>query len=81
MRGPGFWKFNNSHLQNYRFKEIVRMQLVEIVNEYQNNDDERLDLMELLEMTPTQLQKVKLIWSNLMRGEKKNRGEKNKLKK
>ena len=57
------------------------MQLVEIVNEYQNNDDERLDLMELLEMTPTQLQKVKLIWSNLMRGEKKNRGEKNKLKK
>ena len=61
MRGPGFWKFNNSHLQNDRFKDIVRIELAIIVNEYQNNDDEQLTLTELLEMTPGQLQKVKLI--------------------
>ena len=23
LKGPAFWKFNNSHLQNERFKEIV----------------------------------------------------------
>ena len=61
MRGPGFWKFNNSHLQNDRFKEIIRIELALIVNEYQNIDDEELTLTELLEMTPDQLQKVKLI--------------------
>ena len=38
MRGPGFWKFNNSHLESDRFKEIVRMELVYIVHEHQIND-------------------------------------------
>jgi len=60
-RGPGFWKFNNSHLQNDRFKEIIRIELALIVSEYQNIDDEEKTLTELLEMAPDQLQKVKLI--------------------
>ena len=60
-RGPGFWKFNNSHLQNDRFKEIIRIELALIVSEYQNIDDEERTLTELLEMAPDQLQKVKLI--------------------
>ena len=50
MRGPGFWKFNNSHLESNRLKEIVRMELVHIVHEHQIND------AELVEMSPQQLQ-------------------------
>ena len=41
MRKPGFWKFINSHLQNERFKEIVRSELVKIVHEYQMTDTEQ----------------------------------------
>ena len=40
MRGPGFWKFNNSHLESNRFKEIIRKQLAIIVEEYQADDEE-----------------------------------------
>ena len=32
LREPGFWKFNNSHLQRERFKEIVRLEIVKIVH-------------------------------------------------
>ena len=61
MRGPGFWKFNNSHLESNRFKEIIRKQLAIIVEEYQADDEERKTLGELIGLTPQQLQEVKLV--------------------
>ena len=61
MWGPGFWKLNNSHLQCERFKEIVRLELVKIVHKYQTNDTEQKELIELLELSPQQLQELKII--------------------
>ena len=58
--GPGFWKLNNSHLQSERFKEIVRLELVKIVHKYQTNDTEQKELIELLELSPQQLQELKI---------------------
>ena len=60
MRGPGFWKFNNSHLESDRFKEIVRMELVHIVHEHQINDGAKKDVGELVELSPQQLQEIEL---------------------
>ena len=57
MRGPGFWKFNNSHLQNERFKEIVRSELVKIVHEYQITNTELIDVTD---MSPEELQQIEL---------------------
>ena len=45
MRGPGFWKFNNSHLESDRFKEMVRMELMHLVNEHQTTEGEQKDLI------------------------------------
>ena len=61
MRGPGFWKFNNSHLESNRFKEIIRKQLALIVEEYQINYEEKKNLGELIRLTPQQLQEIKLV--------------------
>ena len=61
MRGPGFWKFNNSHLESNRFKEIIKKHLAIIVQEYQVDDEERKTLGELANLTPQQLQEVKLV--------------------
>ena len=60
MRGPGFWKFNNSHLESDRFKEIVRKELVHIVHEHKINDVAKKDVVELVEMSPQQLQEIEL---------------------
>ena len=57
MRGPGFWKFNNSHLESDRFKEMVRMELMNIVYEHQINQK---DAYELVGMSPQQLQEIEL---------------------
>ena len=57
MRGPGFWKFNNSHLESDRFKEMIRMELMHIVYEHQINQK---DLYELVGMSPQQLQEIEL---------------------
>ena len=37
MRGPGFWKFNNSHLESDSFKEMIRKELMDIVYEHKKN--------------------------------------------
>ena len=60
LRGPGFWKFNNSHLQSERFKEIVKIELVKIVHEYQTNDTEQKELIELIELSPQQRQELEI---------------------
>ena len=60
MRGPGFWKFNNSHLESDRFKEMVRMELVHLVNEHQKREGEQKDIADLLEMSPQELQEIEL---------------------
>ena len=60
MREPGFWKFNKSHQQSDRFKEIIRMELVHVVHEYQINDIVQKDVIYLVEMSPQQLQEIQL---------------------
>ena len=59
MRGPGFWKLNNSHLENEFFKRMIRYELLHLVNENQS-DDEQKSLIELDALNPEERQKVKL---------------------
>ena len=57
MRGPGFWKFN-SHLENPSYIKLVRLTVIEIVNQYQPDTEHLKTEQELFEMTPEQLQNV-----------------------
>ena len=58
-RGPGFWKFNNSHLENDYFKRMIRKELLDLVIENQS-DDEQKSLTELHALNPEDRQNVKL---------------------
>ena len=58
-RGQGFWKFNNSHLENDYFKQMIRKELLDLVIENQS-DDEQKSLTELHALNPEERQKVKL---------------------
>ena len=57
MRGPGFWKFN-SHLENPSYIKLVRLTMIEIVNQYQPDTEHLKTEQELFEMTPEELQMV-----------------------
>ena len=59
MRGPGFWKLNNSHLENQYFTNMIRKQLRILVYENQT-DEENKSLGELLAMSPENLQQIEL---------------------
>ena len=59
MRGPGFWKLNNSHLENQYFIKMIRKELRILVHENQT-DEENKTLGELLAMSPENLQKIGL---------------------
>ena len=56
-RGPGYWKFNNSMLNESDFCKKVRERIARILHEYQlpeNPGDEPLDLGEIFLMPPAQ---------------------------
>ena len=59
MRGPGFWKFNSSHLENEYFKVMIRHELLHLVNE-NKNEREQKDLVDLHKLNPEELQRIKL---------------------
>ena len=59
MRGPGFWKLNNSHLENEYFKKMIRNELLILVNKNQT-DEERKTLADLIALSPKDLQKIGL---------------------
>ena len=54
MRGPGFLKFNNSHLENEYFKKIIRNELLLLVNE------NKTYLVDLHKLGPEVLQGIEL---------------------
>ena len=58
-RGQGFWKFNNSHLENEFFKRMIRNELLDLVIENQS-EEEQQSIAELRALTPEERQKVKL---------------------
>ena len=58
-RGQGFWKFNNSHLENEYFKRMIRTELLNLVIENQS-DDEQISIAELRALNPEGRQNVKL---------------------
>ena len=58
-RGQGFWKFNNSHLENEYFKRMIRKELLDLVIENQS-DDEQKSIAELRALNPEERQNVKL---------------------
>ena len=56
-RGPGYWKFNNSMLNEHDFCKKVKEHIARILHEYQlpaNPGDEPLDLGDIFLMTPAQ---------------------------
>jgi peptide subunit release factor 1 (eRF1) len=59
MRLPGFWKLNNSHLENEYFKQRIKNELLHLVNENQT-DEEGKTLIDLDALNPEELQKVGL---------------------
>ena len=59
MRGPGFWKFNNSHLENEYFKKMIRHELLHLVNE-NKKEGEHKNLADLHKLNPEELQGIKL---------------------
>ena len=44
LRGPVFWKLNNSHLESDGFKKMIRHELLHLVNENQKREGEQKDL-------------------------------------
>ena len=60
MRGPGFWKFNNSHLESNIFKEMIRKELMDIVYEHQTAGGNHREAIDLMIMSPKELQEIKL---------------------
>ena len=60
MRGKGNWKLNNSHLKNKDFLTMIRNQLVLIVYEYQRETINPISILELKNLSPTDLQKLDL---------------------
>ena len=58
-RGQGFWKFNNSHLENEFFKRMVRMELLNLVIENQSEDEQK-SIAEIRALTQEERQRVKL---------------------
>ena len=41
MRGPGFWKLNYSHIENPSYLQLVKITIVELVNQYQPDTEHR----------------------------------------
>ena len=60
MRGPGFWKLNNSHLESDIFKEMIRKELMDIVYEHKKTGGNQKEVWDLMEMSPKELQEVEL---------------------
>ena len=61
MRGKGNWKLNNSHLKNIDFIKLIKTQLALIVYEYQVEMENPKLILELTNMSPTDLQKIDLM--------------------
>ena len=59
MRGPGYWKLNNSHLKNEDFIFLIKLGLVQIVYENQKNLHNPKTIRELADLTPLELQQIK----------------------
>ena len=62
-RGPGYWKFNNSMLDDQDFCKKVRDTIARILYEYQSLDDpgaEPIEMNEILLMTPEQQSELKM---------------------
>ena len=59
MRGPGFWKLNNPHLENEYFKKMIRNELLHLVNE-NKHEREQKDQVDLHKLSPEELQGIKL---------------------
>ena len=53
MRGPGYWKINNSHLINEDFTFMIKLGFVKIVYDYQENLHNQKTIGELADLTPT----------------------------
>ena len=60
MRGHGFWKFNNSHLENGDFKEMIRTELMHIVYEHQKTTNDHKEVTDLMNMSQRELQEVEI---------------------
>ena len=61
-RGPGYWKFNNSMLDDLDFCKKVRDTIARVLYDYQLLDDpekEPIELNEILLMTPLQQSEIK----------------------
>ena len=61
MRGPGYWNLNNSHLNNEEFIFMIKLGLVQLVYEYQENLHNPKTIAELDHLTPLELQQIKTI--------------------
>ena len=57
---PGFWTFNNSHLESNIFKEMIRTELMHIVYEHQTTEGPHKEVIYLIELSPQELQEIKL---------------------
>ena len=60
MRGQGFLKFNNSHLESNIFKEMIRTELMNIVYEHQTTEGPHKDAIDLMILSPQELQEIEL---------------------
>ena len=58
IRGPGFWKLNNLHLENPSYLKLVKITIIELVNQYQPDTEHLKTEQELFEMPPEELQMV-----------------------
>ena len=62
-RGPGYWKFNNSMLNESDFCKKVRERIARILHEYQlpeSPEDEPLEIFEIRGMNPEQQASLKM---------------------
>ena len=63
QRGPGYWKFNNSMLDELDFCKKVRDTIARVLYDYQMPDDPEktpLEFNEILLMTPAQQSEIKM---------------------
>ena len=58
IRGPGYWKINNSHLKTYDFIKLMKKSFVELVYQNQMEIDHPKTEYELAAMTPEDLQNL-----------------------
>ena len=56
MREPGYWKFNNSHLENPTYIKLIKLRLVELAHQNQLDLDHPKTEHEMIGMTPEELQ-------------------------